>query len=879
MTTLEVTVPALALAGGLDRNQALQRLKDFLQREKAQTFQLHQQGASGRLVVARLARLVDTAINFAHTYALENTPPPAPLAWIATGGYGRGELNPFSDISLLLFHQDAPADSVERLAGSATSLLAEAGLTVSLSCRTPQACLKAMEGDPLAACALLEGRWVAGEENLFQSFEKEVLAAFFSRHWFSFLRDRIEEQQARHGAKGASPYLVESNLMSSPGGLRDIHLLFWTKRLAEALPTRRELIPSLKEKEYPGLLEAHDLLLRLRTQLHLLSNKKYDLFDRSLHEPAASAFGYKQEDGLPAATGLMRDYFRTAARVCHLTRGIQSRFEDLKPSSQRATFFRRPLGSDFVAMGKRLYFAKPAEPLDAHWKLLETFLVAQRHHLELCQQVLEHVRENLRLVDDGLRSDPQAARCFLSILEGTGSVAPVLRQMRDCGLLGAFLPEFEPLVGFVHYESLPTYTVDEQTLLALAVIDEVWLAESGATAQKRRLLEETGHHALLRLALLLHDIGKPRGPGHPLLAGAMIPTIAKRLSLGEQDAKLLQFLVENHLELSCLFERRDHGEKQALQALAQRVDNPMRLSLLYLLTYADIKASDTWSEWKDSLLWELYKKIAGLLSQQRPEAARPASFKEGLLELARGQGLEQEALRHCELVPPRYALEVSPQEAVSHLEMIRNLKSPSGGPVYLHSSESDHLTDIWVCTRDMPARFTQLSGVFTAKGLDIISAQAYTRKDGVILDRFRIAGPEGKSLKDKGIKELQQDLSAVLTGQLSLVELLHSRQRRVAPSHPPAPGPTRIYIDNNSSPDYTIIDVVSPDRVGLLYAISKCLADCGLDIHFAKVATKLHLAIDVFYVTLKDARTKLFDEEDLKRVKQQLMEACTASGE
>ncbi|MBI5125491.1 MAG: hypothetical protein HZA70_04585, partial [Planctomycetes bacterium] len=215
MTTLEVTVPALALAGGLDRNQALQRLKDFLQREKAQTFQLHQQGASGRLVVARLARLVDTAINFAHTYALENTPPPAPLAWIATGGYGRGELNPFSDISLMLFHQDAPADSVERLAGSATSLLAEAGLTVSLSCRTPQACLKAMEGDPLAACALLEGRWVAGEENLFQSFKKEVLAAFFSRHWFSFLRDRVEEQQARHEAKGASPYLVEPNLMSN----------------------------------------------------------------------------------------------------------------------------------------------------------------------------------------------------------------------------------------------------------------------------------------------------------------------------------------------------------------------------------------------------------------------------------------------------------------------------------------------------------------------------------------------------------------------------------------------------------------------------------------------------------------------------------------
>ncbi|MFN3467428.1 MAG: hypothetical protein ACK4WF_06965, partial [Candidatus Brocadiales bacterium] len=497
----------------------------------------------------------------------------------------------------------------------------------------------------------------------------------------------------------------------------------------------------------------------------------------------------------------------------------------------------------------------------------------------LSQQVLEYIQENLRLVDDNLRADPQASRCFISILEGTGSVAPVLRQMRDCGLLGAFLPEFDPLMGFVHYESLPMYTVDEQTLLALAVIDEVWLAESGATAQKRRLLEETGHYALLRLALLLHDIGKPRGPGYPLLAGAMIPTIARRLSLTEQDAKLLQFLVENHLELSCLFERRDHGEKQALQALAKRAEDPARLSLLYLLTYADTKASDTWSEWKDTSLWELYKKIASLLSPPRPEAARPVSFKESLLELARKRGLEQEALRHCELVPPRYTLEVSPEEALSHLEMIRNLKSPSGGPVYLHPSESDHLTDIWVCTRDMPARFTQLSGVLTSRGLDIISAQAYTRKDGIILDRFRTAGPKGKPLKDKGIQELQQDLAAVLTGRLSLVELLRSRQRLMPPCHPPATGPTRIYIDNNSSPDYTIIDVVSPDRVGLLYSISKCLADCGLDIHFAKVATRLNQAIDVFYVTLRDARTKLFDEEDLKRVKQCLTEACAAPSE
>jgi [protein-PII] uridylyltransferase len=878
MTTIDVKeLPPLELAPGLDRNQTLARLREFLQREKAQTLQLHQEGASGRLVAKRLAGLVDSMVNFAHCYALETGHPPAPSAWIALGGYGRGELNPFSDVSLMLFHEDTPAEGVEALASTVTSLLKEAGLSVSTSCQTPQTCLKAMEGDALTACRLLEGRWVAGEKALHQTFEKGVLEAFFSRHWFSFLRDRLEEQQTRHTAKGASPYMVEPNLVSGPGGLRDVHLIFWVKRLAELLPARKANIPSIKEREYQELLAAYDPLLRLRTQLHLLSNKKHDLLDRSLHETMASALGYKQKDDISAATQLMRDYFHAAAKVFRLTKKIQSRFEDLKPSAQQAVLSRRPLGVDFMTIGKRLYFARLTGPLEAHWKLLEVFLTAQRHHLELSQQALELVEENLHLVDDSLRSDPHAVRCFLNLLEGTGHVAPILREMRDSGLLGAFLPEFGTLIGFVHHESLPTYAVDEQTLLALEVIDEVWLAESGKTAEKRRLLEETGRHGLLRLALLLHDIGKPRGPEHPLLAGAMIPTITRRLSLGEEDSKLLQFLVENHLELACLFERRDYGEKHALQELAKKVGNPTRLSLLYLLTYADLKAGGAWSEWKDGVLWELYQKIASLLSRQRPEAERPTGFKEALLGLARGQGLEQEALRHCELVPPRYPLEVSPEEALSHVEMVRTLKSSPSVSVCLDFSKSDHFADVWVCTRDMPARFAQISGVFTSRDLNIVSAQAYTRRDGIILDRFRIFGPEGKSLKDKDVKELEQDLSAVLSGRRSLTELL--RSRHPAPAHPPSAGPTRIYIDNVSSPDYTIIDVVSPDRVGLLYAISKCLSECGLDIHFAKIATKLNQAIDVFYVTLKDARTKLFYEEDLQRVKRCLTEACKTSNE
>ncbi|MEE9585202.1 MAG: [protein-PII] uridylyltransferase [Candidatus Brocadiales bacterium] len=879
-------MPSFSLQGDRpERAQVLKRLKDYVQREKALTYKLHHEGAPGRVVATRLAKLIDAVVVSAHRYTRETAPDKeVPVAWIATGGYGRGELHPFSDVDLVLFHLDeTPTPYVEYLMSTVLQLLWDTGLGVSHACRGPKDSHRVMEKDFITASALLESRHVAGDESAYKYFEKEVLLHFFSNNLFSFISDRIEEARSRHRSRGMSPFLLEPNIKEDPGGLRDAQLIFWMLRLSRLLPSQfGSLLPLLNEEELLSLQKASDHILRVRTQLHLLSERRYDILERALQETVAGALGYKENNGLPGATELMRNYFTAAGKIHFHLNTVVARFEGAgRPSEAPRGPSRRPLGPDMVAIGKNLYFSREDAlngPRKAK-KMMEAFLTAQRHHLEPSQQVLKLLHEHLGLVDEEFRSDPEVAKLFLGILEGTGDVSRVLSHMRDCGLLGRYIPEFDDLVGFVHYESLHSHTVDEHSLRAIGVIDRLWQLDPQEKVQKRKFLEETGRQAILRLALLLHDIGKPRGPHHSLLGAAVIPTIAKRLSLEEGDARLLEFLVENHLEMAYLFERRDHSEETALAALAEKVGNLTNLKLLYILTYADIKASGSWFAWHDSLLWELYQKAAIILSKDAAKtvAKNQRAFREQFLDLARKRGMEEEAIRHCELVPPRYAIEVEPQEAIVHLGLIQELKKDNR-PIALNFSKEATFIEVWLSTEDQPARFSQISGVLAARGLNIISAQAYTRKDGIILDRFRVV-PVGKQhLTDKFRREVSEDFLSVFRGKRSLIEMLSSRQRRVVPGRRPpnaGKGSTRVYIDNKSSPEYTIVDVVSPDRVGLLYTISRCLANCGLDIHFAKVTTKLDQAIDVFYVTEKERRTKVLGEEKITQIKQALIEACT----
>jgi len=612
--------------------------------------------------------------------------------------------------------------------------------------------------------------------------------------------------------------------------------------------------------------------------MHLRAGRRSEVLDRGTQADIAAAFGYKDSDGASALSAFMRDYLLAAREVNGLLRTLVSRFRYLRriQHGMAARVGRRVLERDFVAVGDRIFLGRN-DLFDGPGGLrnmMRIFLCSQRHRLEVSEEALQHIRHQLHRVDDAFRQDPEVAAMLMEILRGASGVADTLQAMAESGLLGEYLPEFGELDCLVHYEAYHDYTVDEHTLMSIRTIDELSSADSELDRPKREILAQVTRPCLLKLALLLHDIGKPRGSEHTERGATMIPLIAKQLSLPEPDGKLVMFLVENHLAMADLSQRRDFNEEGVLKGFAAKVGNLNQLQMLYLMTYADIKSvgRGAWAVWKDSLLWELYEKTAALLSKApRAEEAAETDFRHALLSILPKSIAREEAERHCDRVPPRYAVEVTPEEAVAHLRLIQRLKDE---PMTVSFSFTDAYAEMWLCTGDMPARFSQIAGTFVGNGVNIISAQAFTRKDGIILDRFRLSDAGGKVVTDTEFWEkVKSDLSDVLQGKKQVADMVKARQRRIAfRKVVPQPGVTKIHIDNKSSPEYTILDLTTWDRIGLLYAVTNCLSESGLDIHFSKISTRLNLAVDVFYVTDKTTRAKVEEPARLAEITKALTE-------
>jgi [protein-PII] uridylyltransferase len=413
----------------------------------------------------------------------------------------------------------------------------------------------------------------------------------------------------------------------------------------------------------------------------------------------------------------------------------------------------------------------------------------------------------------------------------------------------------------------------------VAVLDELRGSNRHEDAFKRKVLLETEQPYLLFLGVLLHDIGKSVSGDHVENGATMAPLIAERLGMGEADSKRLCSLVANHLRMIHTAQSRDLREESVLKPFAAAVGTLADLKALYLLTYADTKAVGraAWTQWQDTLLQELYERTAILLSDEGTAAAPERGLFERMLPLLSTPALVKAAEEHCALVPERYLIEVSPEDAVEHLRFVEELRQR---PVAVSVRQERDVTRLWVSTTDRPARFSQIAGTLSGSGVDIVSAQAYTRRDGIIFDRFHVVDAEGKVISEQEFwNKVERNLADVLEGRATVQDLIRHQQRRVAFKRViPQPGATRIVVENKSSPHYTVVDVGTWDRIGLLYAISSAISALDLDIHFAKIATKANRAMDVFYVTDKNTGLKIADAHRQRAIERKLHETCETFG-
>ena len=673
----------------------------------------------------------------------------------------------------------------------------------------------------------------------------------------------VEGRRARYGSVVGTQ---EPNLKEGSGGLRDLHLVGWVGLARWGFRDMDALLRAgiVSGAEHARALRAYDFLLRVRNEAHFQTGRRTDLISLDLQPALAGALGYADQRAASASEIFMRDLYlraRELERFCEAFL-LEAEFWTAEPGLLP---LRRKPRTLAVGPERRyrlregvLYPAPESEPVEDPLRLFEPFEVAQQHGAVVGEELLEWVRAHLSWVDRKTRHSAEAATAFLRILGRTGRVSGALRQMHDSGLLAKYMPEFRRVTLMVQHDHYHRYTIDEHTLRALEALDALAQEEERdeALVSLGRALDAVRDPARLTLALLLHDIGKGQGGDHVTRGAAIARRICRRLHLDDEVAADVVFLVAKHLVMSRVSQRRDLTDASVVRGFADTVESADRLRMLFVLTYADIRAvaPGAWNEWKATLLCELHDRAADMLSRPDGGVPEPASeLAERVLGALHPEFLRSDVEEFLHHLPHRYPNLVPPEVIAKHFEMTRRLGTRAA-LVDWRPSDKGPYTIVSVCVRDARGLLGKLAGALSGAGLDILSVDVFTRDDGLVLDVFRVSDAMGPGpvhpVDEERYAAITEEIEEVLEGSrdpAGSVERQRTRQLRRRRRRPSA-APIVRFVQPDAS-GRTVVEVRADDEPGLVYRIATTLARLELDISLAKISTEKNQALDVFYVT------------------------------
>jgi [protein-PII] uridylyltransferase len=848
----------------------------------------HRGGASGELVVKSIASMTDTLISKLFRSVASDLNrvrrTKESIALVATGGYGRGELNPYSDIDLMFLYSGKSSSRVEDVANKILYFLWDMKLDVGYSVRTIDDCIEMANSDATVKTALLDTRLIAGNRALFNDLRKITLTRIMAKGSDAFIRQKAVELEQRREKYGSSVYLLEPNIKEGEGGLRDLHTALWVAKVKYKVFEPRELVIKgvLLEDDLNNYFRQLAYLWRMRNELHYFSGRRNDQLTFDAQSSLAAFFGYSDRGKMLAVEEFMRDYYIHATKVEQFWSLITAKcMQHEEPSGRLFGYFkRRNVGEGMYIARGELFVAGGEAINEDPSRLMKIFEYAQKHEVPLSMQTKELVRNNLHLINDKFRRGREVNQSFFNILRSRKGLPETLRMMHYLQFLIRFIPEFERVYCKVQHDLYHIYTVDIHSLFAVEELVKLWNGEyRDQLPLLTRIVGEIDKLEILILAVLFHDIGKGEGGGHSEKGAAMMPTIARRMGLSREESDLLEFLVRNHLLFAHIAQRRDlHDEKMILQ-IARQMGKSENVKMLYLLTFADIKAvgPDVWTEWKALLLQELFEKVFNALERGdfklEVRGERVKKVKRNVLEILDADypiALVKDELKSLSV---RHLLSNPPEILAEHVRMLLSLSGNTFVSQVTHEPEKGY-SRYSICTLDMHGLFSMITGVMAANGMNILGAQIHTSSNGKVLDVLQINSPQGFVVTDENRwKKLDEDMLLVLQGKVKVKSLVEKRQSPALLTERPKPRfPTVVEIDNEVSDDYTVLDIFTHDKVGLLYRITSTLTALGLYIGVSKISTKIDQVADVFYV--RDIfGHKIVDAKKLDKIKSRLLKA------
>lgn len=836
----------------------------------------HRNGASGFETCAGLSLHYDEIIR---TIVAETLAEQEPVyALFAIGGFGRGELCFHSDIDLLFFVPEFHDSPVVKQIEVSLQRLSDTGLSIGHTVRTISeiARLNPFE-DISTVLSFLDSRFLTGDSKLVEAYHRTLATLLHSRPKRDLVSRIFSSVRERHAAYGDSAQLLEPNIKNSSGGLRDIHTIRWVltilnDRIGDA-PLKMTRLPRHRLFPESGLstwgmhrvriplLSAYDALLRIRNELHLSTGSLHDTLEFSLQPDVAEHLGYRSGKTQRSVERFMKDYFRHA-------RFVARSLENLEGAVRERVY--PQLDKKFVLRTSEIRLRRKQHSLTSA-EILQAIMHSIRNAAPLSHTIEGLVNRQLRSIRP--LSSPEESALFRELLSKPGNIAPGLRRLSELGVLQAWIPEWELMVGFFQHNVYHFYTADEHTIRLIEAVEGLKDSQTRFGTIYRQLKTPE----VLHCACLLHDIAKPLSvEDHEKEGARLSEKLAPNLGFAA-EAREIAFLVRHHLLMEQIAFRRDLADPKTILDFTAHFESPTMLDYLLLLTYADLSAVNkrVWTDWKGSLLLELYDKSAAALRHkitsedtQRIPAPDVAVMVEEVLSYVPESVTVREVREHLEdLRTTGYSSQFTSGEIGAHILALHRQTLPTS-----IADQREHHTDITFITRDAPYLLSKLCGLLSSHDANILGAQIFTKSNGFVIDRFRVVDTlTHEHLRQDVVEALRHSATAVLSEETTVERLLARQKNRWKRRTTRPSGTFRTEVEFEEHPRYLIIDVTAPDMIGILYVITRTLSQLGLSIATAKISTRLDGIIDSFYVSNTDGTLPTGDER-LQHIKDQLLE-------
>ena len=899
VSEIEAVVAELGVAKA--RQPIVELLRKALANGRAElTARLADKPGAGHEITHGYAFLIDQLIRVVHDHVVEQVHPKEKpsvgerLALIAVGGYGRGEMAPFSDVDIAFITPAKASAWCEQVIEALLYFLWDLNLTVGHSSRSLDEMVRMAKEDLTIRTAILEGRYLWGDRDVYEMAESRFWNDVVPGSERQFVSEKLAERDARHKRMGDSRYVVEPNVKDGKGGLRDLQTLYWIGKYVYRVREAAELVNKglFTAQEYRSFRRAERFMLAVRSHLHTIAKRGEDRLTFDLQREVARRMNYSDRPGKSAVERFMQFYFMQAQHVGNLTGVFLAQLEEQtaekKPRNRLLErFLGRRSADERTIDGYRVRSGKLAAP-DDRWfrddpvRLVEIFTLAEREGLEIHPETVRMIRRDASLIHQNVRENARANAAFLDLLTGRNDPEMVLRWMNEAGVFGRFVPDFGKVNAQMQFDMYHHYTVDEHTVRAiglLAKIEKGELEEDHPLATK--ILPGLKYRRALYVSVLLHDIAKGRGGDHSVLGADVALELCPRLGLTEQETQLVSWLVRYHLLMSAMAFKRDLSDPKTIEDFLEVVEDSEHLGQLTVLTIVDIRAvgPGIWNSWKRQLLGDLCMLADEQLrlgaddeDRQRQRYQRKREEVTRLLGPDRAHFVEELDSRFDRdywMAEPADIIAIN----LPHYEAAKRLNHSLS--IHAEYYPARGATLITVIGDDHPGLFFRIAGAINLAGANVIDARIHTTKVGKAVDNFLVQDPLGKPFKEEAqINRLKQSIEDGLLGKIDMVRNLAQRPlpRTRAEAFTVAP---EIFFDNEASDRFTVVEVHARDRPALLNRLTRAMFERSLIINSAHITQYGEKAEDTFYVTDLLGH-KIYSKDRLKSVEEALLGAVAA---